>query len=96
MNELLLDPDLISTLRTLETHRVEFVLVGDVAHAIYNHGGPVSGVAIVPGNYGRNVERLMGALDAMNAELGDRRATRPARLRTGGGWTCASLRRARS
>jgi len=70
MNELLLDPDLISTLRTLETHRVEFVLVGDIAHAIYNHGGPVSGVAIVPGNYGRNVERLMGALDAMNAEMG--------------------------
>jgi hypothetical protein len=70
MNELLLDPDLISTLRTLETHRVEFVLIGDAAHAVYNHGGLVSGVAIVPGNYGRNVERLMGALDAMNAEIG--------------------------
>jgi hypothetical protein len=70
MNELQLDPDLLTTLQTLETHRVEFVLVGDVAHAIYDHGGFVSGVAIVPGGYGRNVERLMGALDAMNAELG--------------------------
>jgi hypothetical protein len=70
MNELQLDPDLISTLRTLETHRVEFVLVGDIAQAIYNHGSVVSGVAIVPGSYGRNVERLIGALEAMNAELG--------------------------
>ena len=70
MNELQLDPDLITTLRTLETHRVEFVLVGDVADAIYNHGGLVSGVAIVPGGYGRNVERLMHALHEMNAELG--------------------------
>jgi hypothetical protein len=70
MNELELDPDLIMTLRTLETHRVEFVLVGDVAEAIYNHGGFVSGVAIVPGGYGRNVERLMQALHALNAELG--------------------------
>ncbi|HEY1538816.1 MAG TPA: hypothetical protein VGF63_05405 [Solirubrobacteraceae bacterium] len=70
MNELELDPDLIMTLRTLETHRVEFVLVGDVAEAIYNHGGFVSGVAIVPGGYGRNVERLMQALHTLDAELG--------------------------
>lgn len=70
MTELQLDPDLLMTLRTLETHRVEFVLVGDVADAIYNHGGFVSGVAIVPGGYGRNVERLMQALHAIGAELG--------------------------
>jgi hypothetical protein len=70
MNELQLDPDLVATLQELATHRVEFVLVGDVAHAIYNHGGFVSGIAIVPGSYGRNVERLYGALEKMNAELG--------------------------
>ena len=70
MSELQLDPDLVATLQTLETHRVEYVLVGDVANAIYNHGGFVSGVAIVPGSYGRNVERLYGALEKMNAELG--------------------------
>ncbi|MDX6718543.1 MAG: hypothetical protein QOJ63_797 [Solirubrobacteraceae bacterium] len=70
MNELQLDPELLGTLQTLETHRVEFVLVGDVANAIYNHGGFVSGVAIVPGGYGRNVERLCNALQTMNAELG--------------------------
>lgn len=70
MNELELDPDLILTVQALETQRVEFVLVGDVAEAIYNHGGFVSGVAIVPGGYGRNVERLMRALHELRAELG--------------------------
>ena len=70
MTDLELDPDLLMILQVLETHRVEFVLVGDVADAIYNHGGLVSGVAIVPGGYGRNVERLMTALHAMDAELG--------------------------
>jgi hypothetical protein len=70
MSELQLDPDLLATLQALETHRVEFVLVGDVASAIYDHGGFVSGVAIVPGGYGRNVERLRNALQGMNAELG--------------------------
>ncbi len=70
MSELELDPSLLETLRTLQQHDVEFVLVGDVAEAIYNNGGFVSGVAIVPGAYGRNVERLNGALQAMDAELG--------------------------
>lgn len=70
MSELQLDPDLIMALQALETHRVEFVLVGDVASAIYNHGGLVAGLEIVPGDYGRNIERLMGALDAMQAEIG--------------------------
>jgi hypothetical protein len=70
MSELQLDPELLATLQTLETHRVEYVLVGDIADAIYNHGGFVSGVAIVPGAYGRNVERLRNALLTMNAELG--------------------------
>jgi hypothetical protein len=70
MSELQLDPDLVATLSALETHRVEFVLVGDVANAIYDHGGVVSAVAIVPGSYGRNVERLSTALQALNAEPG--------------------------
>jgi hypothetical protein len=70
MNELQLAPELVAPLATLEKHRVEFVLVGDVANAIYNHGGVVSGVAIVPASYGRNVERLAAALQALNAALG--------------------------
>lgn len=70
MSELELDPLLLETLRTLQQHDVEFVLVGDVAEAIHNSGGFVSGVAIVPGAYGRNVERLSVALQAMDGELG--------------------------
>jgi hypothetical protein len=70
MSDLELDPALLEALRTLALHDVEFVLVGDVAEAIHNHGGVVSGVAIVPGAYGRNAERLNGALQAMDAELG--------------------------
>ena len=42
MSELELDPGLLETLRTLQQHDVEFVLVGDVAEAIYNQGGFVS------------------------------------------------------
>ncbi|MGH2942800.1 MAG: hypothetical protein ACRDLN_08520, partial [Solirubrobacteraceae bacterium] len=70
MSDLELDPALLETLRTLQLHDVEFVLAGDVAEAIHNRGGFVSGVAIVPGSYGRNVERLNGALQALDAELG--------------------------
>jgi hypothetical protein len=70
MSDLELDPTLLEALRTLALHDVEFVLVGDVAGAIHNSGGFVSGVAIVPGSYGRNAERLNGALQAMDAELG--------------------------
>jgi len=75
MSDLLeLDPDLLATLRALEEHRVEFVLAGDVAGAIHHHGGFVAGVTIVPGSYGRNVERLWHALDSIHAELDGRRA----------------------
>jgi len=70
MSDLELDPALLEALRTLGRHDVEFVVVGDVAVAIHNDGGFVAGLAIVPGAYGRNVERLNGALQAMDAELG--------------------------
>ena len=70
MSELQLDPHLTAPLAALARHRVEFVLVGDVANAIYVHGGIVSAVAMVPGGYGRNVERLATALNSLNAELG--------------------------
>jgi hypothetical protein len=70
MSELELDPLLLTTLGTLQRHDVQFVLVGDVAEAIYNRGGFVSGVAIVPASYGRNVERLIAALEGLDAEMG--------------------------
>jgi hypothetical protein len=83
MSELELDPTLLATLQTLEAQDVEFVLVGDVAQAIYNNGGFVSGVAIVPGAYSRNVDRLCAALLELDAELGiaGRRDERPLDLR---------------
>jgi hypothetical protein len=70
MTELELDPLLLTTLATLQRHDVQFVLVGDVAEAIYNRGGFVSGIAIVPASYGRNVERLIAALQGLDGELG--------------------------
>jgi hypothetical protein len=70
MSVLELDPTLLEALRTLALHDVEFVVVGDVAEAIYNKGGFVSGLAVVPGAYGRNAERLSVALQAMDGELG--------------------------
>jgi hypothetical protein len=70
MSALELDPALLEALRTLALHDVEFVVVGDVAEAIYNEGGFVSGLAVVPGAYGRNAERLNSALQAMDGELG--------------------------
>ena len=70
MSVLELDPTLLEALRTLAEHDVEFVVIGDVAHAIHDQGGFVAGLAIVPGAYGRNAERLNSALQAMNAELG--------------------------
>jgi hypothetical protein len=83
MSDLELDPTLLATLQTLEAQDVEFVLVGDVAEAIHNNGGFVSGVAIVPGAYSRNVDRLCTALLELDAELGiaGRRDERPLDLR---------------
>jgi hypothetical protein len=63
-----LDPALVVTLQRLAEQRVDFVLVGDMAEAIHADGGFVPGVAIVPGAYGRNVERLRAALLALGAE----------------------------
>ncbi len=69
MSELELDPTLLATLQVLEAQDVEFVLIGDLAEAIYNNGGYVSGVAIVPGAYSRNVDRLCSALVELEAQL---------------------------
>jgi hypothetical protein len=70
MSELELDPTLLATLRTLEEHDVELIVVGEVAAAIHANGGFVAAVAIVPGAYGRNVDRLREALLALDARLG--------------------------
>ena len=67
MTEIELDPKLLATLQTLESQAVEYVLVGEVADAIHDGGGFISGVAIVPAAYGRNVDRLAFALQQLAA-----------------------------
>jgi len=69
MTEIELDPKLLATLQTLESHAVEYVLVGEVADAIHDGGGFISAVAIVPAGYGRNVDRLASALKGLDAHL---------------------------
>lgn len=65
-----LDPDVLSTLRALDDHRVEFVVIGDVADAIHDGGaGFVDTLAIVPSGYARNLERLSAAMVELEAEL---------------------------
>jgi hypothetical protein len=92
MTEIELDPNLLATLQTLESHAVDYVLVGEVAEAIHNSGGFISQVAVVPGSYGRNVDRLASALMALDAHspngqplnttVTDLRASSPCTFRT--------------
>lgn len=67
MTEIELDPNLLVTLQTLQSHAVEYVLIGEIAEAIHNGGGSIGGLAVVPGSYGRNVDRLASALQALDA-----------------------------
>lgn len=69
MTQIELDPKLLATLQTLESQGVEYVLIGEVADAIHDGGGSISGVEIVPADYGRNVDRLAVALKKLDAHL---------------------------
>ncbi|MBA3327610.1 MAG: hypothetical protein H0T43_04835 [Solirubrobacterales bacterium] len=65
-----LEPDVLSTLRILDDHGVELVVIGDVADALHDDGaGFVETVAIVPSGYARNLDRLAGALRELRAQL---------------------------
>ena len=60
----------VAVLRWLNANRVDYVVVGPVAHAIRGDVGARGPVAIVPAPYGRNFERLATvALVAQNAGL---------------------------
>jgi hypothetical protein len=92
MTEIELDPNLLATLQALKSHAVDYVLVGEIAAAIHNGGGLISGLALVPGGYGRNVDRLASALEALDAHTSngrpidyrmlDLRAAAPCTLKT--------------
>jgi hypothetical protein len=64
-----LDKSWIELLRWLNAIKLDFVVVGPVAHAIRGDVGARGPVAIVPAPYGRNFERLAGALVAQHAGL---------------------------
>ena len=61
-------------LRWLNANKVDFVVVGPVAHAIRGELTARGPVAIVPAPYNRNFERLTNALIAQNAGLRSDRA----------------------
>jgi hypothetical protein len=64
-----LDQKSIAVLRWLVANKVDFVVVGPVAHAIRGDMNAKGPVAIVPAPYGRNFERLCTALVAEHAGL---------------------------
>jgi hypothetical protein len=59
----------IAVLRWLNANKVDFIVVGPVAHAIRGDVAARGPVAIVPAPYGRNYERLTRALVAEHAGL---------------------------
>jgi hypothetical protein len=68
-----LDQGWIAVLRWLNAVKLDYVVVGPVAHAIRGDVSARGAVAIVPAPYGRNYERLANALVAQHAGLrGDR------------------------
>jgi hypothetical protein len=64
-----LDQKAVAVLRWLNANNVDYVLVGAVASALRGDTDSEGPVAIVPAPYGRNYERLAGALSASHARL---------------------------
>jgi hypothetical protein len=64
-----LEKSSIELLRWLNTIKLDYVVVGPVAHAIRGDVSARGPVAIVPAPYGRNFERLATALVAQHAGL---------------------------
>jgi hypothetical protein len=64
-----LDKNWIELLRWLNAIKLDYVVVGPVAHAIRGDSSARGPVAIVPAPYGRNFERLANALTAQHAGL---------------------------
>lgn len=59
----------VAVLRWLSESRVEHVLVGQVARSVRGEHDAHGPVAIAPAPYGRNLERLARALQAVHARL---------------------------
>ncbi len=63
------DQKSVAVLRWLIANKVEFVVVGPVAHALRGDVNAVGPVAVVLAPYGRNIDRLCNALVAEHAGL---------------------------
>lgn len=63
------DQKSVAVLRWLIANKVDFVVVGPVAHALRGDVNAVGPVAVVPAPYGRNIERVCNALVAAHAGL---------------------------
>ncbi|MGI8712678.1 MAG: hypothetical protein ACR2NR_05730 [Solirubrobacteraceae bacterium] len=87
-----LDQGCVAVLRWLHAVKLDFVIVGPVAHAIRGDVSARGPVGVVPAPYGRNFDRLANALIAQHAGLrsdrgrgggvgaADRSATVPVKL----------------
>lgn len=64
-----LDQKAVAVLRWLNSNKVDYVVVGPVAAAVRGDTDSRGPVAIVPAPYGRNYERLSGALTGSHARL---------------------------
>ena len=64
-----LDQRSVTVLRWLNTHKIDFVVVGPVAHALRGDPSARGPVAVVPAPYRRNWERLATALQGQGAGL---------------------------
>ena len=73
-----LDQRWVAVLRWLNATKVDYVLVGPVAHAVRGELTARGAVAIVPAPYIRNYDRLADALAAQDASLRSERGPRGA------------------
>jgi hypothetical protein len=73
-----IDQGSVAVLRWLNANKIDFVLVGPVAHAIRGELTARGPVGIVPAPYLRNYERLTAALVDQEASLRSERGTRAA------------------
>lgn len=64
-----IDDGVLAVLKWLADNRVDYILVGPVARSIRGDSSAKGPVTVVPAPYGRNLDRLAGALASARARL---------------------------